>query len=222
MPTPRHRRRGLLVAVEGLDAAGTSATADLLARWLERIGRRVHVVPWEASSALQRAAADPRRRQALTARVAALLVAAEAVRRIDARLRGPLGVGEVVVADRYAWTPVAREIARGLDPDWVARLYGQVPRPDVVLFARTDPVAALTRALRVGANAARAEAVRPAFGEFLRELSTAYEGIATGALPGPWPARTTIVDAGLPPEIVTREAREAVRSMLDDPRRAIA
>jgi thymidylate kinase len=222
MPHDTGRRLGLLVAVEGLDAANTSATAELLARWLERQGRRVHVVPWEVSNALRRASADPRRRQALTPRVAALLVAAEAVRRIVDRVGGPLDAGETVVADRYAWTPVARGVARDLDPAWVANLYAPVPCPDLVLLARIDPLRALGRSLEPHPAARRADAVGPAFAEFVGALSSAFDGLAAGILPGPWPVRVTTIEAERPAEAVAREARAAVRPLLDRPGRAIA
>jgi dTMP kinase len=222
MPARPDRRHGLLVAVEGLDAAGTSSTAELLARWLERLGRRVHVVQWEASNALRRAAADPHRRQALTPRVAALLVAAEAVRRIGDRVRDPLEAGETVVADRYAWTPLARGVARGLDPAWVANLYARLPRPDIVLLARMDAAQALARSLEPHGAAPRTEAVRPAFAGFLADLSAAFDGLAAGRLPGPWPVGVATVDADRPADAVAREARAAMRPLIDDPRRAIA
>ena len=66
---------------------------------------------------------------------------------MTAEIRRPLARGDVVLADRYAWTAVAREIARGLEPDWVAALYRFMPRPDLVIFHRQEPAAAHARAL---------------------------------------------------------------------------
>ena len=144
MPTPRRRRPrasidgvpgtasqldpGVLIAAEGLDGSGKSAGLDGVARWLERKGRRVHLVTWRPSRVVARAAATPGGRQALTPRVAALLAASEAARRIAVEIERPLARGDVVLADRYVWTAVAREVARGLDPAWVASLYRFAPR----------------------------------------------------------------------------------------------
>ena len=44
-------------------------------------------------------------------RVAALLAASEAADRVAGEIRQPLARGDVVLADRYAWTAVAREVA---------------------------------------------------------------------------------------------------------------
>ena len=123
-----------MIAAEGLDGSGKSAGLDALGRWLERKGRRVHLVTWEPSRLVARAARAPRGRQSLTPTVAALLAASEAADRMTAEIRRPLARGDVVLADRYAWTAVAREIARGLDPVWAAALYRFTPRPDL------DPV----------------------------------------------------------------------------------
>ena len=57
---------------------------------------------------------------------------------MTAEIRRPLARGDVVLADRYAWTAVAREIARGLDPIWAAALYRFTPRPDLILFHRQE------------------------------------------------------------------------------------
>ena len=174
----------MLIAAEGLDGSGKSAGLDGVARWLERKGRRVHLVTWRPSRVVARAAGTPGGRQALTPRVAALLAASEAARRIAVEIERPLARGDVVLADRYVWTAVAREVARGLDPAWVASLYRFAPRPDLVLFHRQEPAAALARAIATRPSAARGEAVALAYGAFLERLMAAYEGLLEDRRPG--------------------------------------
>ena len=215
VPTRPIRRPGLLVAVEGIDGAGTSAVANLLARWIERRGRRVHVAAWEASTPLRRAAADGRTRQALTPRVAALLVAAEAHRRTDELVRRPIDAGDVVIADRYAWTGVARDLARGLDPAWIASLYERLPAPAVVVLVREQPDRAIGRAIDDRLGPGRAEAVAPAFGAFLAGVAAAFDDLAAGRSPAPWPARTVVLDLGEPLDVRLAPARAAISAALD-------
>jgi thymidylate kinase len=213
------RPPSLLVAAEGLDGSGKSQQLDLLARWLERRGRRVTVEPWAPSDLVDRAVAQPRLRAALTPRVAALLTAADAARRLDVEVRRPLEAGRIVLADRYAWTAVAREIARGLEPEWVASLYGFAPRPDLVLFFRQGPDDAVARSLARRDSTVRAAAISFAFEAFLERMLVALDRLAAGAdgFPafGPWPVRTAVLDAHLEPARLAVQVREAVRPLLE-------
>jgi len=209
----------LLVAAEGLDGSGKSLQLDLLGRWLERKGRTVIVKPWAPSELVDGAVAQPRLRAALTPRVAALLAAADAARRLGVEVRRPLAAGSIVLADRYAWTAVAREIARGLEPEWVAPLYRFAPRPDLVLFFRQAPDAAVARSLAGREASVRAAAISLAFEGFLERMLVALDRLAAGAdgepAFGPWPVRTAVFDAHLEPSRLAVQVREAVRPLLE-------
>jgi thymidylate kinase len=216
-PTLLPPLRGLLIAAEGLDGSGKSAGLDALGRWLERKGRRTHLVTWEPSRLVARAAAAPRGRQVLTPRVAALLAAAEAADRIARDVRPRLARGDVVLADRYAWTGVARDVARGLDPAWAAAVYRFAPRPDLVIFHRQEPALAMARALATRPDSVAAASVAGAYGEFLDGLMAAFEGLLAGSPAGPWPVSVLALDSRSRPEARTIAVREAVRPLLDDP-----
>jgi dTMP kinase len=47
-----------------------------------------------------------------------------------------LKAGVIVLADRYAFTGFARDVARGVDPSWVRNLYSFAFQPDLVLYFR--------------------------------------------------------------------------------------
>jgi thymidylate kinase len=223
VPTTRaNRPRGLLIAAEGLDGSGKSAGLDALGRWLERKGRRVHLVMWQPSRLVARASVAPRGRQILTPRVAALLAAAEAADRIAREVRGPLARGDVVLADRYVWTAVAREEARGLEPAWVAALYRFAPPPDLVVFHRQDPASALARALATRPTRAGTEAVAAAYGGFLERLMAAFEELVGDPAAGPWPVQSLVLDSRAAPEARFGAIRDGVRPLLDAPAPAAA
>jgi len=215
--THAYRPRGLLIAAEGLDGSGKSAGLDALGRWLERKGRRVNLVTWEPSRLVARASGAPRGRQILTPRVAALLAAAEVADRIARDVRRPLARGDVVLADRYAWTAVAREVARGLDPAWAAPLYRFTPPPDLVIFHRQDPAGALARALATRPTPVGAEAVASAYSAFLERLMAAYDALLGDPSAGPWPVRTLVLDPRATPEARVAAIRDGVRPLLDAP-----
>jgi thymidylate kinase len=223
VPATRSRRpTGLLIAAEGLDGSGKSAGLDSLGRWLERRGRRVHLVRWEPSRLVSRALTAPRGRQILTPRVAALLAASEIADRLTVEIRRPLARGDVVLADRYAWTAVAREVARGLEPEWVAELYRFMPQPDLVIFHRQEPAAALARALATRPTPVGTEAIAAAYATFLERLLAAYERLLADPVAGPWPVPSVTVDPREAPADRVDAIRERVRPLLDGARAAAA
>ncbi|MFI5198779.1 MAG: dTMP kinase [Candidatus Limnocylindrales bacterium] len=215
------RPRGLLIAAEGLDGSGKSATLEGIARWLEHRGRPVVAIAWRPSELVARAVLNPRSRPALTPRVAALLAAADAQGRIAARIERRLAAGTTVLADRYAWTAIAREVARGLEPDWSANLHAVLPAPDLLLYHRTDPGSAVAQALSGRPASVRSAAVGAAYGEFVRRLLLAYEQlVARAAQPSeagqsrPWPTRLLVLAAGADPAASARLAGNALDELV--------
>ena len=45
-----------------------------------------------------------------------------------------LRAGFIVIADRYIYTLMARDMARGADPSWLRNLYGMALVPDIVFY----------------------------------------------------------------------------------------
>lgn len=211
-------RRGLLIVAEGLDGSGKSATIEGIARWFERRGRKVRVVAWEPSRLVTRAAAVPRSRTALTARVAALLAAADAQRRIGGPIARRLERGDVVLADRYGWTAIAREAARGLELDWAINLHQPLPAPDLILYHRGDAGSAIERALATRPPSVRSAAVGAAYGSFVERLLATFEVLAERSRRGagtPWPSPVVDLDVRAETATNARLARDAVRALVE-------
>ena len=59
----------------------------------------------------------------------------------------PLKGGAIVVADRYTFTAFARDVVRGVDPDWVRKLYAFAIRPDLVFYFRVPIETSIERIL---------------------------------------------------------------------------
>jgi thymidylate kinase len=210
--------RGLLIVAEGLDGSGKSATVEAIARWLERRGRKVRIVAWEPSELVTRAAADPRSRTALTPRVAALLAAADAQHRIGVPVARRLERDEVVLADRYGWTAIAREVARGLELDWAVNLHQPLPAPDLILYHRGDAGSAIERALATRPPSVRSAAVGAAYGSFVERVLATFEALAERSRRGtgtPWPSRVVDLDVHADPAANARLARDAVRALVE-------
>ncbi|MFH0792523.1 MAG: hypothetical protein V2A74_00660, partial [bacterium] len=50
-----------------------------------------------------------------------------------------LRAGFIVLADRYIYTLMARDIVRGADPEWIESLYSIAIVPDAVYYLRVSP-----------------------------------------------------------------------------------
>jgi dTMP kinase len=59
----------------------------------------------------------------------------------------PLKAGLTVLADRYCFTAFARDVARGVDRQWVRDLYGFAVKPDLALYFRVPIDTSLDRLL---------------------------------------------------------------------------
>lgn len=59
----------------------------------------------------------------------------------------PLKAGMIVLADRYAYTAFARDVARGVDRQWVRDLYSFAVRPDLAVYFRVPIDVSLDRLL---------------------------------------------------------------------------
>jgi dTMP kinase len=58
-----------------------------------------------------------------------------------------LRAGSVVLADRYVFTPMARDIVRGADPNWLASLYSKALVPDGVFYLQVSDRTLVDRTL---------------------------------------------------------------------------
>jgi dTMP kinase len=59
----------------------------------------------------------------------------------------PLKAGMIVLADRYAYTAFARDVARGVDRQWVRDLYSFAVRPNLTVYFRVPIEVSLDRLL---------------------------------------------------------------------------
>ena len=56
-----------------------------------------------------------------------------------------LKAGFIVLADRYAYTAFARDVARGVDPNWVRKVYNFAIKPDLAVYFDIDPQSSMER-----------------------------------------------------------------------------
>lgn len=142
-----HPYPGRLIAVEGIDGSGKSTQLLLLERWLIAQGYRVHFTEWNSSLLVRRSMKRGKKKDLLTPTTFSILHAVDFADRLTYQIVPPLKAGMIVLADRYVYTAFARDVARGVHPDWVREVYGFAPRPDLTFYFRVPIEVSLQRLL---------------------------------------------------------------------------
>jgi dTMP kinase len=146
LATP-HPYPGRLIAVEGIDGSGKSTQLLLLERWLRSRGYPVIFTEWNSSRLVRRSMSRGKKKNLLTPTTFSLLHAVDFADRLNYQILPPLQAGMIVLADRYAYTAFARDVARGVHPEWVRAVYSFALRPDLTLYFRIPIEVSLERLL---------------------------------------------------------------------------
>jgi dTMP kinase len=141
--------KGKLIVVEGIDGSGKSTQIDLIYKWLVEKGKSVYFSEWNSSTLVKSTTRLGKKQKAFTPTTFSLIQATDFAERWENQFLPMLKAGVIVLADRYAFTGFARDVARGVDPQWVRNLYSFAFQPDLVLYFRVpldDAVERITSA----------------------------------------------------------------------------
>jgi dTMP kinase len=133
------RRRGLLVAFEGPDGSGKTTQRKLFKKWLQSEGYDVVTTKWNSSDLIKPIIKPRKNARSLSPEEFSLLHAADFRHRVEQAILPALWAGKLVIADRFLFTGLARDVARGLDLDWVLKLYQPLVWPDLVFYFSVSP-----------------------------------------------------------------------------------
>ncbi len=97
-----------------------------------------------------------------------------------------LWAGKVVIADRFLFTGLARDVARGLDLDWVLKLYQPLLWPDLVFYFSVSPATsgrrvAATRTpsfYEAGQDVTQVDDPRESYQRFIGRVIKEYDSLA--------------------------------------------
>lgn len=130
----REHTRGLLIAFEGPDGSGKTTQLKLLKRWLESENHDVVATRWASSPLVKPLLKARKKIRALSTEEYSLLHAVDFRHRLESTILPALWSGKTVLADRYLFTALARDAARGLDLDWLLHAYSPLLWPDLVIY----------------------------------------------------------------------------------------
>jgi dTMP kinase len=137
---------GRLIVVEGADGSGRSTQIRLLVEWLEGNGHSTVQVGLKRSSLVSEELDRAQEGNILSHTTLSLFYATDFADQLENIILPALRAGQMVLADRYIYTLMARDIVRGMDEEWLKNLYGMALVPDAVFYLNVAPEELVQRA----------------------------------------------------------------------------
>ena len=144
--------KGKLIVVEGIDGSGKSTQINLLYKWLQSQRKPVYFSEWNSSPLVRSTTRLGKHQRMFTPTTFSLIQATDFADRWENLLLPLLKAGAIVLADRYAFTGFARDVARGVDPAWVRNLYSFAFQPDLTFYFQVPLDTAVDRILSARAK----------------------------------------------------------------------
>jgi dTMP kinase len=183
---PLHDYPGKIIAVEGTDGVGRSSQIHLLREWLEVQGYGVVETGWTRSTLMQPTIDLAKSSNTLNKLTFTLLYACDFADRLEKEIVPALKAGFIVLADRYIYTALARAGVRGVDSQWIRRVYGFAIAPHLVFYLKLD-VETLARRVLEGTGMAYWESgmdmkagddIHDSFRSYQRQLLKEYAAMS--------------------------------------------
>ncbi len=130
---------GKLIVVEGADGSGRSTQIARLVQWLEASGHHTIQVGLKRSSLVSEELEAAQQGNILSRTTLSLFYATDFADQLENTILPALRAGSMVLADRYIYTLMARDLVRGVDEQWLRNLYGIALVPDAVFYLEVRP-----------------------------------------------------------------------------------
>jgi dTMP kinase len=138
---------GKLIVVEGADGSGRSTQIARLVKWLEGCGHATVQVGLKRSTLVKDELDQAKQGNILSHTTMSLFYATDFADQLENIILPALKSGFIVLADRYVYTLMARDLVRGMDERWLRNLYGIALEPDAVFYLHVPPEQLVQRAL---------------------------------------------------------------------------
>ncbi len=135
----RQKLAGKLIVVEGADGSGRSTQIARLRDWLEACGHATVQVGLKRSTLVSEELDLAQNGNILSRTTLSLFYATDFADQLENIILPGLKAGFMVLADRYIYTLMARDLVRGMDEAWLKNLYGIALVPDAVFYLNVSP-----------------------------------------------------------------------------------
>ena len=209
---------GKLIVVEGADGSGRSTQIAELVDWLETSGRPTVQVGLKRSTLVSEELEKAQDGNVLSRTTLSLFYATDFADQLGNIIIPALKAGFIVLADRYIYTLMARDLVRGMDEQWLKNLYGIALVPDAVFYLSVEPEELVQRNLAKNATLDYWESgmdlglSRDVFDSFVK-YQTAMQ-MAFRQLQKTY--GFTIMDGNRSVDSVTKELRKKISSLLNE------
>jgi dTMP kinase len=133
------RLAGRLIVVEGADGSGRSTQIAMLVEWMEGSGHASVQVGLKRSTLVSEELEQAQEGNILSRTTLSLFYATDFADQLENIILPALKAGFIVLADRYIYTLMARDMVRGMDETWLKNLYGVALEPDAVFYLNVPP-----------------------------------------------------------------------------------
>jgi dTMP kinase len=133
------RLAGKLIVMEGADGSGRSTQILRLREWLEGCGHATVQVGLKRSTLVSEELNQAQNGNILSHTTLSLFYATDFADQLENIILPSLKAGFIVLADRYIYTLMARDLVRGMDEAWLKNLYGIALIPDAVFYLEVSP-----------------------------------------------------------------------------------
>ena len=130
---------GKLLVVEGAAGSGRSTQIQWRVQWLEGCGHSTVQVGLKRSTLVSEELDRAQEGNILSRATLSLFYATDFADQLENIILPALRAGQMVLADRYIYTLMARDIVRGMDEKWLKNLYGMALVPDAVFYLNVAP-----------------------------------------------------------------------------------
>ncbi len=130
---------GKLIVVEGADGSGRSTQLVRLVQWLEGSGHATVQVGLKRSTLVSEELEQAQQGNILSRITLSLFYATDFADQLENIILPALKAGFMVLADRYIYTLMVRDMVRGIDETWLRNLYGIALVPDAVFYLNASP-----------------------------------------------------------------------------------
>jgi dTMP kinase len=207
---------GKLIVVEGADGSGRSTQIARLVEWLEAGGHATVQVGLKRSTLVSEELEKAQEGNILSRLTLSLFYATDFADQLENIILPALKSGFIVLADRYIYTLMVRDLVRGMDEAWLKNLYGIALVPDTVFYLNVSPQELVQRnfqkskALDYWESGMDLGLSRDMFDSFLQYQGRLIEQFKR--LQSTY--GFTIVDANRPAELINSELRAKIESVL--------
>ena len=209
---------GKLIVVEGADGSGRSTQIARLVEWLETSGHATVPVALKHSTLVSSELEKAQQGNILSRTTLSLFYATDFADQLENIILPALKAGFIVLADRYIYTLMARDLVRGMDEAWLKNIYGIALEPDAVFYLSLEPEELVQRNLsksaaldywESGMDLGLSRDMFDSFVKYQAAIQTVFRRLQKTY-------NFTVVDANRSVDAVTKQLRKEIRALLGE------